>query len=205
MYTPSRPGWQNSVHRINHNIWGRLKKKSEEGTPQPGNEPQKWKQPMTGNPKMKPPPHILLKGNQAQVNKSINAVRLDLIIIGTDHDDVIKWKHFPLNWPFVRGIHWSPGNSPYKGQWHRALMLSLICARINGWVNNSEADDLRRHRAHYDVTVMRSPQSQSWEIIARRAPRSSVNRKSSPPLFSTQWSRHGSRWHPQRPTVKPLV
>ena len=23
------------------------------------------------------------------------------------HDDVIKWKHFPRNWPFVRGIHWS--------------------------------------------------------------------------------------------------
>ena len=21
------------------------------------------------------------------------------------HDDVIKWKHFPRNWPFVWGIH----------------------------------------------------------------------------------------------------
>ena len=26
-----------------------------------------------------------------------------------DHDDVIKWKHFPRNWPFVRGIHRSRG------------------------------------------------------------------------------------------------
>ena len=26
------------------------------------------------------------------------------------HDDVIKWKHFPRNWPFVRGIHRSPVN-----------------------------------------------------------------------------------------------
>ena len=33
-------------------------------------------------------------------------------------------------------------------------MLSLICARINGWVNNDEAGDLRRNRGHYDVTVM---------------------------------------------------
>ena len=33
-------------------------------------------------------------------------------------------------------------------------MFSLICARINGWVNNGEAGDLRRNRAHYDVTVM---------------------------------------------------
>ena len=24
------------------------------------------------------------------------------------NDDVIKWKHFPRNWPFVRGIHRSP-------------------------------------------------------------------------------------------------
>ena len=41
-----------------------------------------------------------------------------------------------------------------KGQWRGALMFSLICARINGWVNNGEAGHLRRHRAHYDVTVM---------------------------------------------------
>ena len=30
------------------------------------------------------------------------------------HDDVIKWKHFPRYWPFVRGIHRSPGNSPHR-------------------------------------------------------------------------------------------
>ena len=36
------------------------------------------------------------------------------------HDDVIKWKHFPRYWPFVRGIHRSPVNSPHKGQWRRA-------------------------------------------------------------------------------------
>ena len=71
------------------------------------------------------------------------------------HDDVIKWKHFPGYWPFARGIHRSPVNSLHKGQWRRALMFSLICAWINGWVNNSEAGDLRRHRAHYDVTLMK--------------------------------------------------
>ena len=32
------------------------------------------------------------------------------------HDDVIKWKHFPRCWPFVRGIHRSPVNAPHKGQ-----------------------------------------------------------------------------------------
>ena len=72
------------------------------------------------------------------------------------HYDVIKWKHFPRYWPFVRGIHRSPVNSPHKGQWRGALMFSLICARINSWVNNGEAGDLRRQRGHYDVIVMSS-------------------------------------------------
>ena len=70
------------------------------------------------------------------------------------HDDVIKWKHFPRYWPFVRRIHRSPVNSPHKGQWRGALMFTLICARINGWVNNREAGDLRPNRAHYGVIVM---------------------------------------------------
>ena len=74
--------------------------------------------------------------------------------IGAKHDDVIKWKHFLRYWPFVRGIHRLPVNSPHKGQWRGALMFSLICAWINDWVNNREAGDLRRRRAHYDVIVM---------------------------------------------------
>ena len=74
------------------------------------------------------------------------------------HDDVIKWKHFPRYWPFVRGIHRSPVNSPHKGQWRGALMFSLICVWINGWVNNREAGDLGRYRPHYDVIVM----NQRW-------------------------------------------
>ena len=52
------------------------------------------------------------------------------------------------------GIHRSPVNSPRKGQWRGALMFSLICVWINGWVNNREAGDLRRYRSHYDVIVM---------------------------------------------------
>ena len=77
-----------------------------------------------------------------------------LTILSIYHDDVIKWKQIPRNWPFVRGIHRSPVNSPHKGQWRGALMFSLICVWINGWVNNGEAGDLRRYCAHCDVTVM---------------------------------------------------
>ena len=52
------------------------------------------------------------------------------------HDDVIKWNHFPRYCPFVRWIHRSPVNSPHKDQWRGALMFTLICVWINGWVNN---------------------------------------------------------------------
>ena len=87
-----------------------------------------------------------------QSNSDIRVCRgLNLTI----HDDVIKWKHFPRNWPFVREIHRSPVNCPHKGQWRGALMFSLIYAWINDWVNNREAGDLRRQHGHYDVIVMR--------------------------------------------------
>ena len=48
-----------------------------------------------------------------------------------------------------------PVNSPHEGQWRGALMFSLICVWIIGWVNNREAGDLRRYRAHCDVIVIR--------------------------------------------------
>ena len=70
------------------------------------------------------------------------------------HGDVIKWKHFPRYWPFVLWIHRSPVNFPHKGQWRGALMFSLTCVWINGCVNNREAGNLRRYRAHDDATVM---------------------------------------------------
>ena len=70
------------------------------------------------------------------------------------HGDVIKWKHYPHYWPLVRGVRRLSVISPHKGQWRGALMFSWICIWINGWINNREADDLRRYRAHYYVTVM---------------------------------------------------
>ena len=59
-------------------------------------------------------------------------------------------------WPFVRGIHWSPINSPHKGHWRGALMFSFVCDWISVWVNIRKAGNLRRNHAHYDVTLMNS-------------------------------------------------
>ena len=56
--------------------------------------------------------------------------------------------NFPLNWPFVRGIHRPPVNSPHKGEWCGALTLSLICARIKqsrGWWFETPSHPLWRH------------------------------------------------------------
>ena len=79
------------------------------------------------------------------------------------------WRHqmetFARYWPFVKGIHRSPANSPHKGQWREALMFSLICARTNGLANHQDAGDLRRHRAHYDVTV-----TNTWLSSSKHTP-----------------------------------
>ena len=88
----------------------------------------------------------------------VNEINANMILLPIHfwpiHDDVIKWKHFLHYWPFVRGVHRSPVNSLHKGQWRGALMFSLICAWLNSWINNGEAGDLRRNRAHYDITIM---------------------------------------------------
>ena len=76
------------------------------------------------------------------------------------------WSCFPVWWrhqtdtysallAFYAGNSPVTGESPHKGRWRGALMFSLICAWRNGWVNNREAGDMRRHQAHYDVIVMR--------------------------------------------------
>ena len=52
------------------------------------------------------------------------------------------------------------GNSPITGDFPaqrpmtRSFYASLICAWINGWVNNREGGDFRRHCAQYDITVL---------------------------------------------------
>ena len=86
-------------------------------------------------------------------NPIINILRSDsfIKILSYQYRDSPWWRHqmetFSALLAICEGIHRSPVNSLHKGQWRGALMFSLICARINGWVNNREAGDLRRHRA----------------------------------------------------------
>ena len=54
------------------------------------------------------------------------------------------------------------GNSPVTGEFPaqrpmtRSFGVFFDLRLINGWVNNREAGDLRRHREHYDVIIMES-------------------------------------------------
>ena len=78
------------------------------------------------------------------------------------HEDVIKWKHFHV-------LALCAGNSPVTGEFPTqkpvTRMFSLILAWINSWVNNREAGDLRRHHAHYDVTLMKASNGRiTWTI-----------------------------------------
>ena len=83
------------------------------------------------------------------------------------HDDVIKWKHFPRYWPFVRGIHRPPVNSRIKASDAELWCFLWAALWINGWVNNREAGDLRRRHAHYDLIVMVAlcAKSMTWSFV----------------------------------------
>ena len=54
------------------------------------------------------------------------------------------------------GNRWIPRTKAIDAEF---WCFSLICSWTNGWVNNREAGDLRRHRAHCDVIVMWSASS----------------------------------------------
>ena len=64
------------------------------------------------------------------------------------------WRHQMETFSALLAI--CAGNSPVPVQRPvtRSVDIFFDLPRINGWVNNREAGDLRRHRAHYDVTVM---------------------------------------------------
>ena len=74
-----------------------------------------------------------------------------------DKHTIAVWRHQMEQ--FSALLAFCAGNSPVTGEFPAQRPVtrsfaSLICAWINGWVNNREAGDLRRHRAHYDVIVM---------------------------------------------------
>ena len=72
--------------------------------------------------------------------------------------DLTWWRHQMETFSGLLALF--SGNLPVTGEFPsqrpvtQSVMFSLICTWINGWVNNRDAGDFRRHRTHYDVTVM---------------------------------------------------
>ena len=52
------------------------------------------------------------------------------------------------------GHRWIPRKRPVTQSFD--VFFFIIYARLNGWANHRDAGDLRRHRTHYDVPVMKA-------------------------------------------------
>ena len=89
-----------------------------------------------------------------KTQQSVNRVDVSWDVIRT----VAWWRHQIETFSALLAL--CAGNSPVNGEFPaerpvtRSFDVSLIGTWINAWVNNCEAADLRRHRVHYDVTVM---------------------------------------------------
>ena len=71
--------------------------------------------------------------------------------------NITRWRHQMETSSALLALY--AGNSPVIGEFPaqrsvtRSFDVSLLCNWKNIWVNNGNAGDLRRQRAHYDVTV----------------------------------------------------
>ena len=132
-----------------------------------------------------------------QMLKALNLKSFDLnktskqthmrLHVSSIHDDVIKWKRFRVT-GHLCGEFTGPGEIPAQRPVTRSFDVSLIW--INGWVNNGEAGNLRRHRAHYDGTVMQYVCRWSGWVRWGKTPRG-VNH---PPRFSRIWRNEYNFW-----------
>ena len=75
------------------------------------------------------------------------------VLFQEHQDDVINGNIYRVTGP-LHGEFTGHRLIPLTKTSDMELWFFFICAWINGWVNNREAGDLRRHCAHYDVIVM---------------------------------------------------
>ena len=75
------------------------------------------------------------------------------------HDDVIKWKHFPCYWPCVRGIHRSPVNSLYKGQWRGGALMFSVMIYASRYIHTNDANGV--FAVKIETNILSMPDSSS--------------------------------------------
>ena len=70
------------------------------------------------------------------------------------HDDVIKWKHFPGFWPFVKGIHCSMMH-PYPQKDNDARLWCFFCCEpVEIPVIRNAMVVMRRHRNILEIFLI---------------------------------------------------
>ena len=94
------------------------------------------------------------RNNVSLHNLSWKAFRYDKVAVYLIHDDVIKWKDFPLHWPFVWRSprhRWIPRTRASGAElWY--FLWSAREQKVEETIVGF--GDLSRHGGHYDVTVM---------------------------------------------------
>ena len=110
------------------------------------------------------PPSILPPemSRRMHTQHGVSSQESTLWSVGSHHrlgkTDETWWRHQMETFSASLGL--CPGNEPVTGEFPsqrpvtRSFDVSFICAWTNGWVNNREAGDLRRHHTHYDVIVI---------------------------------------------------
>ena len=80
------------------------------------------------------------------------------------------WRHQMETFSMLLAL--CAGNSPVTGEFPPQRLVrwsfDIFGAWINGWVNNRKAGDFRRHRSHYDVTLMSHKKfkgSRHWPFV----------------------------------------
>ena len=79
---------------------------------------------------------------EAHRNHQMSSLPAKFAYLLANLDDVMTRKSFPYCWPFAKVTAVTPWWRHQMETFSRSFyMFSLICAWINGWVNNREASD----------------------------------------------------------------
>ena len=75
----------------------------------------------------------------------------------TEHDDVMVWKHFPSYWPFVRGFHRSPMDSPHNWSATQSSDVLFAVSPDKLWNKQSRCWWSETPWRSCDITVLECP------------------------------------------------
>ena len=93
-----------------------------------------------------------------------------IITVATEHDDIIKWKHFPRYWPFVRGIHrsrWIPCTKASNAELCCFFYLhpnKRLSKQWWGWWFETPLCPLWRHRNEFVISTAINNFLHDWAV-----------------------------------------